>query len=85
MTVALKIRICHLFSEFLAYAFVVLSPFKTARTVSALGFKSVLDGFYNLCIFVKSYLAQDSTPFLYILPRNKVVVNISFDIEFFLP
>jgi len=55
MTVALKVWVCNLLPEFLAYAFVFLCPLQPARAVPACLLQALPYGAYHFFILVQPY------------------------------
>ena len=66
MAKSLKLRVCHLLAEFLAYALVILRHFHTAGAVTFPCFKSRLDYIYNLGIRIQTYLHINSSVKFYL-------------------
>jgi hypothetical protein len=54
VTVAFVIRICDLFTKFLADTLIFLTAFQSARTVTAGTLQAIFDHLYNFFVFIES-------------------------------
>lgn len=62
MAIALKIGVCDLLTELLAHTLGIGRYLSNARTISATLFETFFHQFYDLLIFIKSYLSHIVRP-----------------------